>query len=127
MGRKELAAELRELRKTHSDHKPVSKLKLFEIAGEIERLKHMRATTPASASYTTNKSTPELEVKVKNVKKAKEAEFPVAPKGVASGKKKAESKEEKVVEKMTVKKGVKKPVEKKAKKVVEIVSESDEE
>lgn len=126
MPRKEMETELRELRKT-SGVKPVSKMKLFEISAEIERLKHQRATTPHSASYTSNKSTPELEVKVKGVKKAKEAEFPVAPKAVGSGKKKAVAKEEVVEKKMPVKKSAEKVVGKKAKKVVEVVSESDEE
>jgi hypothetical protein len=79
MARKDMETELRELRKT-SGAKPVSKMKLFEISAEIERLKHRTETTPASASYTTKKSTPVLESKVKDVKKAKEAGFPVAPK-----------------------------------------------
>ena len=77
MGRKEMADELRELRKT-AGSKSVSKMKMFEISAEIERLKHHTATTPHSASYTPNKSTPKVEPKVKNVKEAREAEFPVA-------------------------------------------------
>ena len=126
MPRKDMETELRELRKT-SGVKPVSKMKLFGIATEIERLKHRTETTPASASYTTKKSTPVLESKVKDVKKAKEAEFPVAPKASVSGKKKAVAKEEVVEKKMPVKKSAEKVVGKKAKKVVEVVSESDEE
>jgi len=72
-----MAEELRELRKT-AGNKSVSKMKMFEISAEIERLKHHTSTTPHTASYTTNKSTPKVESKIKNVKEAKEAEFPVA-------------------------------------------------
>lgn len=118
-----MADELRELRKT-AGQKSVSKMKLFEISAEIERLKHHTATTPHSASYTTNKSTPAVEAKVKDVKKAKEVEFAVVPKVVASTKKVSVAKEKVVEKKAPLKKIAEKAPVKKGKKV-EVVSESE--
>lgn len=141
MGRKEMADELRELRKA-SGTKSVSKMKLFEIASEIERLKNIRATTPAVASYSGNKDTVNLASSVADAKEAKEKGFPTKPEG--SGKKEAKAKVSKgvvsapkksemkpAVEKKVarVKKTEAKPVKKsvgKSKKVMEAVS-SDEE
>lgn len=138
MPRKELAEELRELRKT-SGTKPVSKMKMFEISAEIERLKNMRATTPAVASYSGSKNTTNIASSVDDVKGAKEKGFPTKPekaekpkvsKGVVSAKSKSEMKPVAEKKKMTTKMTEAKPVKKstgKSKKVVEVVSESDEE
>jgi len=43
----ELRAELKALRKSHPDHKPVSKMAKADISGLIERLKHKEETTPS--------------------------------------------------------------------------------
>lgn len=121
MGRKELAEELRTLRKS-SGQKSVSSMKMYDIMSEIEKLKNLRATTPANGSYTSDRSTPKSEAKIKDVKKAKEAEFPVEPvkgkatKGVVSVSKKSESKPVVGKEKATIvrsaEKVSKKPVKK---------------
>lgn len=137
MGRKEMADELRELRKTNNANKPVSKLKLFEISAEIERLKNMRATTPAVASYSGSKNTTNIGSSVDDVKEAKQKGFPSKPekaekakvsKGVVSAKSKSEMKPVAEKKKMTTKMTEAKPVKKstgKSKKVVEAESESD--
>ena len=102
-----MADELRELRKT-SGPRPVSKMKLFEISAEIERLKNVRATTPAVASYNGSKNTTELgssadvEVSEKKVSKA--------PKGVVSAQSKAEMKPVAEKKKTTSKMMAEKPV-----------------
>lgn len=134
-----MAEELRELRKT-SGQKSVSKMKLFEISAEIERLKNIRATTPAVASYTGSKNTTNIASSVDDAKEAKEKGYPTKPegsgkkgkesKGVVLKEKKSEMKPEKASKKMTTKMTEEKPVKKavkKTKKVVEEVSESDEE
>lgn len=139
MPRKELADELRELRKT-AGSKPVSKMKMFEISAEIERLKNIRATTPAVASYSGSKDTANIGSSVDDVKEAKQKGFPSRPekkgekakmsKGVVSKEKKSEMKPVAEKKKMTTKMTEAKPVKKsagKSKKVVEVVSESDEE
>jgi len=46
---KEMRDELRELRKTHPDHMPVSKMKKADISSMIERLKTHTEITPAVA------------------------------------------------------------------------------
>lgn len=133
-----MADELRELRKT-AGSKPVSKMKLFEISAEIERLKNVRATTPAVASYTGSKNTTNITSSVDDAKEAKEKGFPTKPegsgkkvkesKGVVLKEKKSDTKPEKASKKMTTKMMEEKPVKKvakKSKKVVEEVS-SDEE
>lgn len=78
MGRKEMEAELRELRKASSANKPISKLRLTDISVEIERLKNRREDTPASRAV---RSAPHKmsESAVESVKEAKESEFPVRP------------------------------------------------
>lgn len=136
MPRKELADELRELRKS-AGSKPVSKMKMFEISAEIERLKNIRATTPAVASYSGSKNTTNLGSSVDDVKEAKQKGFPSKPekaekpkvsKGVIQKEKKADVKPVVEKKKMTVKKSEEKPVKKsagKSKKVVEAESESD--
>jgi hypothetical protein len=135
MGRKEMADELRELRKT-SGTKPVSKMKLFEISAEIERLKNIRATTPAVASYSGRKDTVNISSSVDDVKEAKQKGFPTKPekaekakmsKGVIPKEKKSEMKPVVEKKKMTTKMTEAKPVKKSAKKYKEVVSESDEE
>jgi hypothetical protein len=135
MPRKELADELRELRKT-SGTKPVSKMKLFEISAEIERLKNIRATTPAVASYSGRKDTVNIGSSVADAKEAKEKGFPTKPekaekakmsKGVIPKEKKSEMKPVVEKKKMTTKMTEAKPVKKSAKKYKEVVSESDEE
>jgi hypothetical protein len=121
-------------------------MKLFEISAEIERLKNIRATTPAVASYSGNKDTVNIGSSVADVKEAKAKGFPTMPEG--SGKKSKPEKAEKakmskgvvpkekksemkpVVEKkkMTTKMTEAKPVKKMArsKKVAEVAeSESD--
>lgn len=73
---KELKDELRALRKENV--KPVSRMKVADIAAEIQKLRGHREETPAvaavpSASLTKSKSA------VQNIKDAKAAEFPVKP------------------------------------------------
>ena len=127
MGRSELVAELKELRKT-SGHKPVSKMKVTDISVEIERLKNRTANTPAVASYSAEKSTPsKMELKEKDVKKAKDGEYEkVLSKGVTQKEKGAVAKPTVVEKKVMVKKAEKMPV-KKSKKVLEPVGEGDSE
>lgn len=78
MSLKDMRDELRELRKT-SGVKPVSKMKKMEIALELEKLRGHREETPHSVATNSHKSKP-MEGKIKDVKEAKEKEFPVAPK-----------------------------------------------
>lgn len=77
MGRKELETELRELRLS-SGAKPVSKMKMLDIASEIQRLKVRTAETPFPASVS---SAPVKMSKsaVESIKEAKAEEFPVKP------------------------------------------------
>ena len=72
----ELRAELRALRKEHV--KPVSRMRMGDVSAEIQRLREAREETPAVASVP---SAPPRKMKaaVESVKKAKAAEFPVAP------------------------------------------------
>ena len=74
---KELKDELRKLRK--ESVKPVSKMRIADVASEIERLKSKREDTPAVASTPAEKAPKKMVAKVKDVKDAKEAEFPTAP------------------------------------------------
>lgn len=74
---KELKDELRKLRK--ESVKPVSKMRIADVASEIERLKAKREDTPAVASTPAEKAPKKIIAKVKDVKEAKEAEFPTAP------------------------------------------------
>ena len=77
----ELRAELRALRKEHV--KPVSRMRMGDIAAEIQKLKGVREETPAPAAVP---SAPIKKSKaaVESVKEAKKAEFPVMPAGGAS-------------------------------------------
>lgn len=72
----ELKAELRALRKDAI--KPVSRMKVLDVAAEIQKLKGIRETTPASASMT---SAPAKKGKssVETIQEAKEKGFPVKP------------------------------------------------
>jgi hypothetical protein len=82
----ELKAELRELRKEAV--KPVSRMKVADIASEIQRLKGQREETPAVASV------PSAPIKkqrsaVSSIQEAKQHQFPVQPdQGVTAGPKK---------------------------------------
>ncbi len=76
---KELRDELRKLRKESATHKPVSKMRVMDIAAEIERMKAKRETTAPVASTPADKGEKKMVAKVKDVKEAKAAEFPVAP------------------------------------------------
>ena len=84
--------ELRALRKDAV--KPVSKMRKGDVSAEIEKLKGMRESTPASASIP---SAPVRKSKaaVESIKAAKASEFPIAPapKGAKSEKAKAPVKE----------------------------------
>ena len=82
--------ELRELRKSHSATKPVSRMKKMEIALELEKLRGHREETAPVASVVGHKSKP-MAPKITDVKVAKEREFPVAP--AKEAKKKAPKKE----------------------------------
>lgn len=72
----ELKAELRALRKEHVH--PVSRMRVADIASEIQKLKGMREETPAVAA------TPSAPIKksraaVETIKEAKQHEFPMQP------------------------------------------------
>ena len=86
---KDLKDELRRLRKEHQ--KPVSKMRIADVASEIEKLKAKREETPAPAATPAEKSPKKMVAKIPDVKVAKAAEFPVAP--AASEKKKSGKKE----------------------------------
>jgi hypothetical protein len=72
----EMRKQLKEMRKEAV--KPVSRMRKADISVEIERMKKLREQTPAPAAVP---STASKKVKpvVESVKKAKAAEFPVAP------------------------------------------------
>lgn len=74
---KELKDELRRLRKEHQ--KPVSKMRVADVASEIEKLKGKREETPAVSSTPAHKEPKKMAPKIKDVKEAKASEFPVAP------------------------------------------------
>lgn len=86
---KELKDELRKLRKEAV--KPVSKMRIADVASEIERLKAKREDTPLPAATPAEKLPKKMEPKVKDMKEAKAAEFPTAP--AEPAKKKAGKKE----------------------------------
>ena len=72
----EMRAELRELRKAHSEHKPVSKMRKADISSMIQKLKVHREDNPQVNAFT---SAPAKVYKsaTESVKKAKESEFPL--------------------------------------------------
>lgn len=68
--------ELRALRKEAV--KPVSRMKKADIASELEKLRGMREETPPVAS-TAGPKPKKMEAKEKDIKVAKEKEYPAAP------------------------------------------------
>jgi hypothetical protein len=84
---KEMRDELRKLRKESATHKPVSKMRVVDIASEIERLKSKREDTPSVASTPADKAPKKMMPKITDVKEAKAKEFPTAP--AAESKKKS--------------------------------------
>jgi len=70
--------ELKELRKQHAEHKPVSKLRKADISAQLERLRGMRETTAPVAS-TPGAEPKKMMPKARSVKESKEEEHPVAP------------------------------------------------
>jgi len=74
----ELRAELRELRKSHADYKPVSKLGVKDISAQIERIRGKREETPAAAATPSSKSKM-VKSSVETIKEAKASEFPTYP------------------------------------------------
>jgi len=74
---KEMRDELRELRKEHPEHKPVSKMRKADISSMIQKLKVHREETPSPAAFS---SAPAKMYKsaVESVKEAKAAEFPLS-------------------------------------------------
>ncbi len=81
----ELKAELRSLRK--ESLKPVSRMKVADIAAEIQKLKGHREETPAVAAVP---SAPIKKSKaaVESIKEAKASEFPMKPdQGITAPKK----------------------------------------
>ena len=76
MSLKEMRDELRELRKAHPEHKPVSKMRKADISSMIQKLKVHREDTPQVAVFS---SSPAKVYKAasESVKKAKESEFPL--------------------------------------------------
>jgi hypothetical protein len=76
---KELKDELRKLRKESTTHKPVSKMRIADVASEIERLKGKREETPAPAATPAEKAPKKMAAKITDIKVAKEKEFPTAP------------------------------------------------
>jgi hypothetical protein len=83
----EMRKQLKEMRKEAV--KPVSRMRKADISVEIERMKKLREQTPAPASVPSAASK-KVKPVVESVKKAKAAEFPVAP--VKEEKKKAPAK-----------------------------------
>lgn len=88
MSIKDLKNELRELRKSHPEYKPVSKLRKQDVSAQIERLRKGREETPAAAAVP---SAPLKKSKaaVETIKEAKSKEFPVKPTAEKSAPKKA--------------------------------------
>ncbi len=74
---KELREELRKLRR--EAQKPVSKMRVADVASELERLRGKRESTAPVASTPAHKEPKKMEPKVKDMKEAKAAEFPTAP------------------------------------------------
>ena len=71
-----MRAELRELRKSHPDHAPVSKMKKGDVSELIQKLKAGREETPSVASVT-NAPVKMQRSAVESVKEAKASEFPL--------------------------------------------------
>ena len=92
---KEMRDELRELRKQHPEHMPVSKMRKADVSSMIQKLKVHREETPAPALA--SPSAPKMyKSAVESVKKAKASEFPLdmhaaAPKAMKAPKAKKET------------------------------------
>lgn len=69
--------ELRALRK--ESMKPVSRMRKQDIASELERLRGKREEVPPVAATVSAAAPKKMEAKVKDIKRAKELEFPSAP------------------------------------------------
>lgn len=83
MSLKEMRDQLREIRK--ETMKPVSRMKKADLASELEKCKAKREETPPVSSVKSAK--PMMQVaKIKDVKKAKESEFPTKPVDMDMGK-----------------------------------------
>ena len=74
----ELRKELKELRKTHPDHMPVSKMHKKDVSETIERMRS-RLETSASIAQDSSPAKKPAKASVESVKEAKAAEFPTAP------------------------------------------------
>ena len=82
----DLKAELRELRKEAV--KPVSRMRVADIAAEIQKLKGQREETPAVAAVPSAPPKKQRSA-VKTIKEAVQHEFPMMPdQGVTAGPKK---------------------------------------
>ena len=130
MGKAELAAELRAMRKQHV--KPISKMRSKDISQEIEGLKLRLAETPPVASLPSAPHKAEVAA-VESVKVAKAAEFPVKPasesKAAPHGEKKAVGRPKKMAELMSAKKAPAAGSKKKAMmaKLLAALQDSDDE
>lgn len=74
---KEMRDELRMLRK--ESLKPVSRMKMSDIAQELEKMKGKRESTPPVASTPMDKAPKAMAAKMTDVKEMKAAEFPTKP------------------------------------------------
>ena len=74
---KELKDELRRLRK--ETQKPVSKMRVADVASELERLRNKREESAPVASTPAHKEPKKMGPKIADVKEAKAKEFPTAP------------------------------------------------
>ena len=78
----ELRKELKELRKSHPEHMPVSKMKKSDVSEMIQKMKlRLEETPPVASIKSANAKT--YKSAVESVKKAKESEFPLMPHAVA--------------------------------------------
>lgn len=73
----EMRNELRELRKSHPEHKPVSKMRKADISSMIQKLKVNREETP-DVAYASSNSAKMYKSASESIKKAKAEEFPLA-------------------------------------------------
>ena len=83
---KELRDELRALRK--DSVKPVSRMRISDVASEIERLKGKREDTPLVAATPAEKTPKKMSAKIADLKESKAKEFPVKPSAVSEKKEK---------------------------------------
>jgi len=72
----ELRKELKELRKSHPEHAPVSKMRKSDVSDMIQKMKmRLEETPPVAAVKSADSKT--YKSAVTSVKKAKETEFPL--------------------------------------------------